>query len=161
MRLDARRSPALKAAIEVMATMPREAAAATRKHSKQVIQPEWKKGLAERAPGARQFHTRLVAPSQAQVSDTGVKLIAGKNGELVRETEFGAYREELNTYTRRGVRGRAHQVRRRTQRQFFHYTRKGHVVYPTLTDMIPRVAALWVQTVHRTVHEAIEKAGLK
>lgn len=156
MRLDARRSPSLAAAIQVMHTMPNDVAKATRQHSKAVIEPEYKKGLAERAPAARMFHKRLVAPAQAQVSDSGVKLIAGRNGDLVRETEFGAYREEVTTYTRKG-----HKVTRRTQRQFHHYTKKGHAVYPTITDMIPRIAALWVQTVYRTVAETVEKRGLR
>lgn len=161
MRLDARRSPSLAAAIQVMHTMPNEAAKATRHYSKAVIEPEFKKGLAERAPGAHMFHSRLVAPAQAQISDSGVKLIAGRNGDLVRETEFGAYREEFTTYTRKNRKGGTHTVKRRTQRQFFHYSKAGHTVYPTLSNMIPRIAALWVQTVYRTVAETIEKRGLR
>lgn len=161
MRLDARRSPSLKAAIEVMTTMPREAAKETRKYSKLVIQPEWKKGLAQTAPGGRQFQTQLVGPSSALVTDSGVKLTSGRNGGRVRETEFGSYREEYTTYTRRSRRGGSHKVRRRTQRQFWHYTRDGHVVYPTARILIPRIGALWVQTIWRTVHEVVEKAGLK
>ncbi|WP_144797703.1 hypothetical protein [Microbacterium paludicola] len=155
MQLRARRSPALKAAIEVLATIPNETAKQVRQHSKRVIAPEWKKGLAEAAP-ARVFHDRLVSPSTAYVSDRNVKLIAGRNGDWVRETEFGAYREEYNTYSRKG-----RKVTRRTQRQFWHYTKGGHTVYPTAKRMIPRIGALWVQTVVRTVHEAFEKRGLK
>jgi CO/xanthine dehydrogenase Mo-binding subunit len=154
-RLKARRSPALKAAIEVLATIPKELAKQVRQHSKRVIAPEWKKGLAEAAP-SRVHQTRLVSPSTAYVTDRNVKLIAGRNGDFVRETEFGAYREEFNTYTRKGGK-----VTRRTQRQFWHYTKGGHVVYPTAKNLIPRIGALWVQTAWRTVHEAFEKRGLK
>jgi hypothetical protein len=150
-QLDVRRSPSLTAAIQVMVTMPREAAKATRKYSKAVVQPEWKKGLAAHAPAAQVFQTRLVRPSAAYISDTGVRLVSGK-GDLVRQTEFGAAREHRTTYTRKG-----HRVTRRTQRQFYNYRAKGHVVYPTASDMIPRIAALWVQTIYRTVAEVIEK----
>ncbi len=161
MRLDARRSPSLKAAIQVMSTMPNEAAKATRRYSKAVIQPEWKKGLAEHAPGERVFHTRLVSPSAAYISDSGVRLVAGRNGDWVRETEFGAKRNEYHDYRRKSKNGGTHKVRRRTKSQFWNYRPKGYVVYPTAQDMIPRIGALWVQTVYRTVHEVIEKAGLK
>lgn len=158
MRLDVSRSPSMRAAVEVMATLPKETTKQVRAHSKRVIQPEWKKGLAERAP-ERIFHTRLVAPASATVSDRGARLNAGSSRakNFTRETEFGAYREQLNTYSRTSSKGRAHSVRRRTQRQFWHYTKKGHVVYPTARDMIPRIGALWVQTIVRTVHEQLEK----
>lgn len=151
MQLDVRRSPSLTAAIQVMTTMPREAAKETRKYSKAVIVPEWKKALSAAAPPARIFHDRLVKPSTVYVTDRGVRLVSGK-GTLVRQTEFGAAREKFNTYRRRGA-----QVRRRTQRQFWNYRDKGHVVYPSASDMIPRVAALWVQTIYRTVAETIER----
>lgn len=156
MRLDARRSPALTALIQVLATIPNEVAKEVRKHSKSVIVPEWKKGLAERAPGERIFHDRLVSPSTAYVSDRNVKLIGGANGKFPRETEFGAYREEFTEYTGRR-KGKSFPVRRRTQRQFWHFTKPGRVVWPTASDLIPRIFALWAQTTIRTVHESIEK----
>jgi hypothetical protein len=157
-RLDVTKSAALSAAVAVMATMPREAAKAVRKYSKVVIQPEWRKGLAEHAPD-RLFHDRLVTPSAAYISDRGVKLRAGRAGGFPRETEFGAYREDFTTYTRRKVKGGSTQVTRRTQRQFRHYTKQGHVVYPTARNLIPRIASLWVQTIYRSVHEVIESLG--
>ena len=157
MRLDVTRSAALSAAVRVMATMPRETAKATRKYSKAVIQPEWRKGLAEHAPGERMFHTRLVTPSAAYVSDRGVKLRAGRQGGFPRETEFGAQREAWETYTRKSRKGGTHNVTRRTQRQFPAVRRKGYVFGPTARNMIPRIASLWVQTIYRTVHEVIEK----
>lgn len=151
MQLDVRRSPSLTAAIQVMTTMPREAAKETRKYSKAVIAPEWKKALSAEAPAAEIFQDRLVKPSTVYVGDSGVRLVAGK-GALVRQTEFGAAREKFNTYRRDG-----HNVTRRTQRQFWNYRDEGHVVYPAAADIIPRIAALWVQTIYRTVAETIER----
>jgi hypothetical protein len=150
-QLDVRRSPSLTAAIQVMATMPREAAKETRKYSKAVIVPEWKKALSDAAPPARMFQTRLVKPSTVYVTDRGVRLVSGK-GALVRQTEFGGAREAYTTYRREG-----HRVTRRTQRQFWNYRQKGHVVYPSASEMIPRIAALWVQTIYHTVAETIER----
>ncbi|MGP6171978.1 hypothetical protein ACTU6V_12320 [Microbacterium sp. A204] len=154
MRLDVRRSPVLSALIKTLATVPNEVAKQIRAQSKAVIVPEFKKGLAEQAP-ARVFFSRLVNPSTAYVSDRGVKLVGGSNraGMFPRETEFGAYREEYNTYTTR--RGK---VTRRTQRQFWHYKKTGWVFYPTVVNMIPRIASLWAQTALRTIHETVEKA---
>lgn len=151
MQIDARRSPTLSAAIQVMTTMPREAAKETRKYSKSVIVPEWKKALADAAPPARIFQTRLVRPSNVYITDRGARLVSGK-GPFVKQTEFGAYREERTTYRREG-----HTVTRRTQRQFWNYTKRGRVVYPSASEMIPRIAALWVQTIYRTVAEVIEE----
>lgn len=153
MQLDVRRSPTLTALVQVMATIPRDLTKDVRAQTKAVIVPEWKKLLAEKAPGEQIFHQRLVAPATVYVSDRGAKLIAGANGKFPRETEFGAYREDYNTYTtRRGS------VTRRTQRQFWHYLKAGRVVYPALVEFIPRAWSLYAQTAYRTIAEKIEKA---
>ena len=157
MQLDVRKSPSLVAAIQVMVTMPREAAKATRKYTKAVVQPEWKRGVADHAPAARMFQSRIVAPTAAYVTDRGVRLVSGK-GDLVRQTEFGAAREQYVSYTRKGRRGgKSQHVTRRTARQFYHYNPDGYAVYPAARDLIPRIAALWVQTIYRTVAETIEQ----
>ncbi|GAA3948917.1 hypothetical protein [Microbacterium soli] len=153
MQIDVRRSATLTALVQVMATIPRELAKQTRAQTKAVIVPEWRKLLAEKAPGERIFHDRLVTPSTVYVSDRGAKLIAGKNGRFPRETDFGAYREDYATYTtRRGS------VTRRTQRQFWHYVKDGRVFYPAVREFIPRAWALYAQTAYRTVAEAMEGA---
>lgn len=154
MRLDVRRSAELSALVRALATIPREVAREVRQQSKAVIVPEWKRALAERSPD-RIFSDRLVRPATAYVSDRNVKLIAGSNkaNAFPRETEFGAYREDFTEYARKG-----HAVRRRTKRQFWHYVKTGRVVIPTVAEMIPRIAALWVQTGYRTIAETIERS---
>ncbi len=138
--------------------MPREVAKTTRSYSKAIIAPEWRKGLAERAPAEKMFHTRLVTPSTVYVTDRGARLVAGSDraDNFTRETEFGGKRNEFNEYMRRSRRGGTHDVRRRTKAQFYNFKPKGYVVYPTASDMIPRVAALWVQIVLRTGHDMLE-----
>lgn len=150
MQLDVKKSPALIAAVRVMATMPRETAKLTRRYGKSVIVPEWKRALERRAKDPVAM-ARLARPSTVYVTDRGVRLVAGR-GPLIRQTEFGAAREKFNTYRRQG-----HPVTRRTQRQFPHYRDGGYVVYPSAEEMIPRIGALWVQTIYRTVAEVIEK----
>ena len=158
MRIDVRRSPVLSTLITALASVPNDVAKEVRNQSKAVIVPEYRKALAQYAPAERVFHDRLVAPSTAYVSDKGVRLIGGKNGMFPRETEFGAYREEWSEYTRRSRTGGTHRVRRRVQRAFWHYLPSGRVFYPTITNMIPRIAALWTQTAYRTIAEAMERA---
>lgn len=162
MRLDIKKSAALSATVQTLATIPKDVAKEVRTHTKAVVEPEWKKGLAGRAANRTQ-HERLVGPATTYISDRGVRLVAGSNraDNFTRETEFGSYREEFNTYRRRSPRGKSHPVTRRTQKQFYHYTKKGHVVYPTAENMIPRIASLWVQTTYRTVAESLEKAGAR
>lgn len=157
MQLDVRRSRELSATVQLMATIPREVAKQVRQQAKAVIVPEWKRALAERAPAPVFFH-RLVNPSTAYVTDRGVRLVAGSNraGMFPRETEFGAYREEYNTYT-----SRKGSVTRRTQRQFWHFVKGGRVVFPAVAEMIPRAGALFVQTAYRAVVETIEKGGIR
>lgn len=154
MRLDVRRSPSLTAAIQVMTTMPSEAAKEVRKYSKAVIVPEWKKALTREASTATQ-EGRLAKPSTVYVTNRGVRLVAGK-GPWVRQTEFGARRDEYVKYRRKSKHG-SHTVTRRTKRQFPWYRQKGNVVYPSAENMIPRIASLWVQTIYRSVHEVIER----
>lgn len=153
MYLDAERSPVIRGIIQTLALLPTEMRKQIRQQTKRVVQPEWKKALSEEAPPDRIFHDRLAGPSAAYVSDRNVTLRAGKAGKFPRETEFGAYREELNTYqNRRGTR-----VYRHTQRQFWHFVKSGRVVFPAASQIIPRIGALWAQTVVRTIHEIIEK----
>ena len=154
MRLSAERSTVLRALIQTLARVPTETRREVRKHTKSVAAPAWKKALSEQAPPARMYFDRLVTPSTVYISDRGVALRSGRAGRFPRETEFGAYREDYNTYNSRGK-----SVTRRTQRQFWHFIKKGRVVYPAASEIIPRIGSLWAQTAVRTIHELIEKVS--
>jgi len=71
--------------------------------------------------------------------------------------EFGGTRDALTTYSRRGRRGGTHQVTRHTARQLPPRYRKGRVVWPAFAEFAPRAVSLWVQTVVRTVMDAVDK----
>lgn len=73
--------------------------------------------------------------------------------------EFGGNREAVKTYTRRSRRGGTHNVTRHTARQLPPRYRKGRVVWPAFAEFAPRAAALWVQTVVRTVMDQLESAA--
>lgn len=156
MRLDVRKSAVLTALVQTIASLPKDVQKEIRVRTKSVVVPEFRKGLAERAPEAV-FFKRIVNPSTAYVSDRGIKLLAGNNGGgphgFPRETDFGAYREDYTTYTtKKGS------VTRRTQRQFWHFVKGGRVFTPTISDLIPRIAALWTQTAYKTIAENTERA---
>lgn len=71
--------------------------------------------------------------------------------------EFGGTPGAYGTYQRRNPKsGGTHRVRRRTAAQLPVRVKEGRVLYPAVADAAPRLAALWVQTVVRTVHEAAE-----
>jgi hypothetical protein len=71
--------------------------------------------------------------------------------------EFGSSsRSATTTYTRKSKKGGTHKVTRHTMAQMPPMRRQGRVAYPAMAETVPRIAALWVQTVVRVVHEAAE-----
>lgn len=68
-----------------------------------------------------------------------------------RAVEFGDPSKTFTTYKRQG-----HSVTRRTQEQLPGPIRKGRVVHPAFKAAIPRVMSLYVQTVVRSIQEALE-----
>ncbi|WP_433586366.1 hypothetical protein [Microbacterium hydrocarbonoxydans] len=138
--------------------MGREIQAQLRRHTKRVAEPEWRKGLAERA-SSRLDQKVLVSSARVQVRDTNVVLRSGAVGKLkdiTRPVEFGGDRNQETNY--RGRRGaKRFKVTRHTARQLGWRRKGGRVVWPTAEELIPRMVALWVQTTVRTFHEALEK----
>ena len=52
--------------------------------------------------------------------------------------------------------GKNADVTRRTMRGMPAPRRQGRVVYPAWADTGPRLVSLWVQTIVRTIHNAVE-----
>lgn len=73
--------------------------------------------------------------------------------------EFGSNRDRVRTYDRRSKNGGTHKVTRHTARQLPPRYRKGRVVFPAFAEFAPRAAALWVQTVVRTIMDGVDQAG--
>lgn len=158
-QIDVRESRELQAALLALQTVGKEVKAQVRKWTRQVVLPEWKKGLEQRA--VSRLDTKvLVKSSSVQVRDTNVVLRSGAKGKLkdiTKPVEFGTDRDSWTEYQGRSPKGKPYKVKRHTKRQLAWHRREGRVVYPTANDLIPRVASLWVQTVIRTFHEHMER----
>lgn len=155
-------SAELQAVILAMKGMDRELAKQIRQATKSVSAADWTAELAHSTVDTLEQRV-LVSSARVAVSDQNVTLKSGglskklsggaKVFELTHHVEFGADR----SFVRGGIessRGALH--KRHTRRQFKPRNTKGRVVYPAAARIIPRLAALWVQTTVRTFHEAIE-----
>lgn len=130
--------------------------------TKRVVVPEWKKALAGTATTKREQKV-LASTATVDVKNYGVVLKSGvsskrlsggiRASEIARATEFGANRFLINRA--RSRKGKTY--RRHTQRQFVTYLKTGRAVYPAAAEMIPRIAALWVQTTVRTFWEELKR----
>lgn len=158
-QVSARDSRELQAVLLAIASAGREIQSQLRRHTKRVAEPEWNKGLTRRA-SSRLDRKVLVKTSRVQVRDTNVVLRSGAVGQLkdiTRPVEFGGDRNQTKTYTTRSPKGTRYKATRHTARQLGWRRKGGRVVWPTAEDLIPRMVALWAQTVIRTFHEAVER----
>ncbi|KQQ22875.1 hypothetical protein ASF48_06985 [Rathayibacter sp. Leaf299] len=164
-RIDVFGSRELQAALLGVRGAEKAVQANIRKATKAIGMPEWKKAVAEQAE-TRLEHRVLVDTARLSVSNQNVRLSSASVGralsgglkpsESYAAVEFGANRQAKNTYTATSSKGKTYSVTRRTRAQLRPQRRKGYAVYPAAQRMIPRFAALWVQVVVKTFHDAIE-----
>ena len=142
MRISVLNDKKLAATVLALRSFDRTLQGTVRKVTRIIGQPEWQKAVG--ANVSTKFEARVLgSTARMAVSNQNVTLKAGHSQrrmrgggrpvELAKAAEFG---------------GRAPQFKRPN--------RKGYVVYPAAARMIPRFAALWVQTTVRTFHEAME-----
>lgn len=168
LRISVHSSRQLQAIILAMKQLDKEVRKQIRQQTRQVVRPEWERALAEHA-STRLEHRVLVQTARAQVSDQNVQLQSARVGRSLSgglkpsvhfaPVEFGANRNEFRPISTKATRTATQTMRlkkRRTMRQFRPAKRQGYVVYPAAANIIPRIAALWAQTVARTTHEAFE-----
>jgi hypothetical protein len=163
--IDINDSKELQAAVIGLRRANREVQGLIRKYTREKLLPEWQKGLAERAE-SRLEHRVLVATGRIKMSNQNVRMSSATvgrklSGGLAPKTdyagvEFGADRSEVVTYEATSRKGKSFKVRRHTRAQLRARKKDGYVVIPTAKAMIPRFAALWVQTCIRTFYEGIE-----
>jgi hypothetical protein len=155
-------SKELQATILALRGMDKELSAQIRKATKSVTQTEWQRALSSHASSSLDqavlVKSGRVAASNKNISlksgTLGTKLSGGaKTFELTGGVEFGAHPDKR--IRSRSSKGKAYT--RRLGSVFKPYKATGYVAYPAAAETIPRIAALWVQTVVRTFHEAIEK----
>ena len=167
MRISVFSSAELQATILALKGMDRELAKQIRAAIKTVTTPEWQEAV--RGNVTDRLQTRVLSDTaRVTVSDQNVMLksaaigksLSGglKPSELVHSAEFGADRNFARSYAATSSRGKQFTVHNRhTRRQFKPRNLKGYVVYPAAARIIPRIAALYVQTTVRTFYELIEK----
>lgn len=164
LRISAYSSKQLQAVIQASKQIDRELRKQIRQHTREVVRPEWERAVREHA-STRLEHRVFGSTARAQVSDQNVQLQAAKIGKALSgglkpslnyaPVEFGAGLRQQTYTTQRA--GKTFTVKRTTGRQFRPPKRQGYVVYPAAANIIPRIAALWVQTTARTIHEAFER----
>jgi hypothetical protein len=93
------------------------------------------------------------------VASVGKPLSGGLNPRSqAHVVEFGADRSTVVSYEARSARGTNYTVNKRRTRAMLRPKKKtGYVFYPTIKDVIPRIASLWIQTTVRSFYEALEK----
>lgn len=166
LKVSTRDSAALRATVQALKVMDRTLAGAIRKFTQSEIAPEWAKGLQQRASTPAESQV-LAQTARVAVSNQNVTLKSATVGRSLSgglepkydyaSIEFGANRGETSTYSTRSRKGKRYTVTRHTRRQLKAPRRGGYVVYPTAQNLIPRFAALWVQTTVRTFYEAFER----
>jgi hypothetical protein len=170
LRISVKNSRELQGTIAALKTMPAELSKWIRQVTKAEMQPEWKRGLAEHAR-TRLDHRVLVDTARMAVSNQNVSLKSASVGRSLSgglqpkvdyaAVEFGVDRSAVTTYEATSRKGKRYKVTRHTRRQLPPRIRNGRVVYPTASDLIPRLASLWVQTTVKTFYQVWEKAAGK
>lgn len=155
----------LLAATIALRTLDRDNRKVIRQQTKAVAGPIWTEAVMGKV--STRLESRVLgSTARVTVSDQNVMLQSARIGrsltggakpaDIVAGAEFGSNQGTRRGYTATSRRGRRFTVTRRTQAQFRPRNRKGYVVYPAAAEVIPRIAALWVQTIVRGVHEAFE-----
>jgi hypothetical protein len=145
-RIDITKSPEWVGAIAAMRVIDRSFAAAIRKYTKAMAEPEMRLAVRKRVRSRMQERV-ISSTTTVAVSSSNVKMRAGGKGrplsggltmsQAAPPVEFGS-----NRY-----------------KQFGSRSRGGKVFYPAAKEMTPRLASLWVQTVMKTVAKALEGKG--
>lgn len=165
MVLDVRKSRELLATLYAVRSLDKTIQKMIRRETKTVAAPEWSKALAQRAD-TRLEQRVLVDTSVVTVSNQNVRVQSASKGRALSgglnpkteypAVEFGADRSKKTTYDRRSPKGNTHKVTRRAATGMKRRNGKGYVFYPAASEMIPRMARLWVQTTVRTIATALE-----
>lgn len=167
-RIDVLNSRELQATVLALRAAPKEVQANVRRYTRELLLPEFRKGMAERALPHRTQQRMLVDTARISVSNQNVRMSSATGrrklrGGLVPSVHGSAFEFGANPRTRTYERtaptkgrgkGKRHQVTRNTTAQLPRFRAKGYAFYPTVEALVPRFAALWVQTSIRTVLDA-------
>lgn len=168
LRISVFASKELQQATAILKGVDREISKFIRQTLKTVTSPEWAEAVRGQTSNAQEVKvvsdTARVAVSNQNITlksgAVGKSLSGGaKPSDIIKQVEFGAPQDTTNTYTATSRKGKTFRVTRHTNRQFKGPSRSGYAVYPAAAKVIPRIAALYVQTTIRTFYELMEKAA--
>lgn len=162
--IDFRESDELRAVVIALRAVDQTLSKNIRKYTQSELAPAWSEAVRGRSHTGLEVRV-LGATARTAVSSNGITLRAASVGRKLSRgfdpklmyagVEFGANRSEKTTYQARSSKGKTYTVTRRTKAQLPARRRSGPV-YGAAAEMIPRAAALWVQTTVRTIAEASE-----
>lgn len=165
LRIDAKVSHELQAVLVAIKAVPAEVRKEIRQQTKAIGTPQLVEAMSGHAQ-TRLEHRVLIQSARVTVSDQNVRLSSATVGRSLpgglqpkddyAAVEFGANRAKRTSYTARSRKGRSYPVTRRTTQQLRPRRRTGYVFFPAVAALVPRIAALWTQTVVRTIGEALE-----
>lgn len=165
MRISVHVSPELQAALTRIRELPTETRKQIRQWTKADALPIWQREVAEHV------ETRVEAlvigrTARVAVTDRGVRLQAARVGRPLRgglnpktqwhAVEFGGDQDVRRKVAYTSSRGKNYDITRHTQRQLRPRRETGYVAYPAIARSVPRLASLWLQTIVRAGHEALE-----
>jgi len=163
--IDINGAPALQAAVLGLRRAEKDIQKQVRTQTREKLLPEWQKAVRERAD-TRLEQRVLADTARVKMSNQNVRLSSATVGRKLSggldpktqaaAAEFGADRNVKVTYDARSRKGKTYKVTRHTRAQLRPVRKGGYAVFPAAKELIPRFAALWVQTVVRTFHEGIE-----
>lgn len=164
MRINVKDSRELLATIYALRAIDKTLAKQVRQYTKAIAAPEWTAALRQRGDTALErrviVDTAVVSVTnqnvRVQSAGKGRPLSGGLNPKVdYPAVEFGAHAKGT-TYRRKSKGGGSHRVTRVMGTQFKAHNPRGYVFYPAAKEMVPRLAALWVQTTVRTIATALE-----
>lgn len=137
------KSPELLAAIAALQAVDRTFAAAIRKYTKVMAEPEWKRAVASRS--STTLERRVIS---------GTTTVAVSNAN-VRVRSAGKGRPLSGGLTMAQA-GPAVEFRSNRYKQFGGPRRRKGPFYESVAEMTPRLASLWFQTIIKTTALALE-----
>lgn len=165
MRISVHVSPQLQAMLTRIRELPADVRKQVRVQTKADALPIWREEVGSNV------HSRLEGlvfgrTARVAVTDRGVRLQAARVGKALcggldvktqwHAVEFGGDPDVRRKVETRSRAGRAYTATRHTQRQLRPRNRTGYVVFPAVADSVPRLMSLWLQTIVRAGHDALD-----
>ncbi len=148
--------------------LPKDLKNELRRTQREQLGPIWQGEMGTSVARARRLEQHRAFESGSRVkAGLPAYLVAGASNrklsggavisDLARPLEFGSGRRgNLTRYTRRSSRGVQHTVTRHASRQLPTAKRSGWVVYPAVSQTIPRLIGVWVAGLQDRITRALE-----